>query len=878
MRLRLRAAIMSLARRPAARLRSATRARLAGGVALAALLAVASPTFAASRVALVIGNATYESLPSLKNAGNDSKAVADVLKATGFEVHSGADLTRLRFDEVVRGFLRAANDAEIALVYYSGHGVQVGGRNFLVPTDATLSTPYDIEQQTIDVADIHAHLSQHAKAQLIFLDACRDNPFKIDRFWIADSLKTVSLTRGLARVSDISAESVVGPGGTTRAIGSLIAYSTEPGNVALDGTGELSPYTSAFVRHAPTANLEIRQVLTQVRRDVIAATDGKQVPWENSSLIDNVYLFRAPPPPVVTPMLKVEASAGEAAPLDLPTPRQTGGAGLRIRIDRAPETGALVLAGRKLTSGDIVSAREFETLVYDPQGAAPGAIELIGYAALDAFGQSTQGVAAIAVGAGEAGKARLARARAEDEQRRAAAAAWLRSYDGQVRVAMIGRSATPLGLTAPQGAALISQDLEIAATPDFGRVLVGERPVAAGQRIALAEVPQLAFQAPIGSERRSGRITLKAPGTQVVAALEVKPTLDPCDAEAAAPLDLQGVAGGKLPNEIQPAALAACRAATARAPEINRFHYQLGRALLADRKPAEARKAIDEAAGRRHLRAIWEQGNFLALGAFGKPDLAAAAERYRSCAIGGDPYCLFSWGKALFYGQGVAQDVKRGLELMLRSAELGHTYAMNELGFIFTYGRNMPKDVERGLRFYESGAARTDIYSYNNLGLVYLRGAGRDADAAKALDFFRKAAEGGHPYAPTNIGRIYRDGTGVAADRQEAARWLALGGERGDYWGALDRGRLATDDGAEAARWLGLAVWLNRLRDNTDPDRQAEKLLAGLNAADKRKAVARLEADLGAEAKAVKAPGLEQRLAALAERDWKRRNPRYDLF
>ena len=216
---------------------------------------------------------------------------------------------------------------------------------------------------------------------------------------------------------------------------------------------------------------------------------------------------------------------------------------------------------------------------------------------------------------------------------------------------------------------------------------------------------------------------------------------------------------------------------------------------------------------------------------------------------------------------------------MLGSAELGHTYAMNELGFVFTYGRNVEKDVERGLRFYEAGAARSDIYSYNNLGLVYLRGAGRPADPAKAMDYFRKAADGGHPYAPTNIGRMYRDGVGVPADVREAARWLAMGAERGDYWGALDRGRLAlAGSGAEAAQYLALAVWLNRLRDNTDPDRQAEQALKAAPAADKRKAADALAALLGPGAPKARTGDIDARLADLAERAWKKRNPRYDLF
>ncbi|MBK9081533.1 MAG: caspase family protein [Rhizobiales bacterium] len=836
---------------------------------------------AGARVALVIGNSHYESLPPLKNAENDSRAVADVLRQAGFDVYSGADLTRLKFDEVMRQFFRAANGADAAIVYYSGHGVQVGGRNFLVPTDATLSTPYDIEQQTIDAADMHRYLAAHARAQLIFLDACRDNPFKIDKFWIADSLTPVAQTRGLARIGDSAGGSSLPANPVTGAIGSLLAYSTEPGAVALDGTGMLSPYTTAFVKYAATANLEVRQMLTMVRRDVIQQTQGRQIPWENSSLTEDVYLFRSPPPPIVQQMARVEAVAGKPGPMLLPEPRQPGGRDLRARIETAPDKGVVLLNGRRLTTGDIVSASDLRALVYDPGEAPAGSVSLMSYAVLDSWGQSSPGVAAITVAASPAAQVAQA-SQAEDAARRrvAEASAYLKSLDGKASTATIGVGPQPLGLSPPPADKEVAGlDVVVAATPDFGSLLIGDRPVAKGQRIALADASRLAFQPPVGSEKRSGRLALELPGGQAAAAVDLKPTMEACDAEAGAPLDLQGVARGRLPNEIDAKALEDCRSAAARQPDVARFRYQLGRALIAARKPAEARDQIAEAARRRHLRAIWEQGNFEAFGAFGKPDLAKAAALYQSCSTGGDPYCLFSYGKALFYGQGEAKNVSRGLELMLGAAELGHTYAMNEIGYVFTYGRNVEKDVERGLRFYEAGAARADIYSYNNLGLVYLRGAGRPADPAKAMDYFRKAADGGHPYAPTNIGRMYRDGVGVQADAQEAARWLALGAERGDYWGALDRGRIGlSGDRVEATRYLALAVWLNKLRDNTDPDRQAEQALKQAPAADKRKAAEALAAALGPEARQARSGDLDTRLADLAERAWKKRNPRYDLF
>ena len=153
----------------------------------------------------------------------------DTLRDAGFETFYGANLSHLRLEDLLRKFFRDVDNADIALIYYSGHGVQVAGDNFIVPVDAKLATPYDIEQQTLKVGDIFNYLTAHSRAQLIFLDACRNNPFKIDRFWIGDTLKTADAKAGLARAS--------------YGVGSLIAFSTEPGAVAYDGHGKLSPYT-----------------------------------------------------------------------------------------------------------------------------------------------------------------------------------------------------------------------------------------------------------------------------------------------------------------------------------------------------------------------------------------------------------------------------------------------------------------------------------------------------------------------------------------------------------------------------------------------------------------------------------------------------------
>jgi len=511
----------------------------------------------------------------------------------------------------------------------------------------------------------------------------------------------------------------------------------------------------------------------------------------------------------------------------------------------------------------------------------------MGYSVSDPWRQTTRGMVAIAVGADAGSAAATPPLQKARDKNLDAAGAYLKTLDSASAKPTIGVGAVVAGIAGPLDPQFDANlQAELASAPQIGALRIGDRVLTPGSRFALVDAPKLSFEPKVGSEGRAEKAVLTLVGApDQTAALTIAPALDACDNEAASPLDLQGVTAGKLPNEIDAAkALDACTRAIDRFPGVARFQYQLGRAQMASGQADAARASFTAAAAHKHMRAIQELGALEQLGVFGAPNLAKADGYFATCAKGGDAYCLYAHGKALFYGQGVAKQTSQGLALMIRSAELGHTFAMNELGFIFTAGRNIAADVERGVRYYEAGAARGDIYSFNNLGLVYLRGTGRPADPARALDYFTKAADGGHPFAPTNLGRMYRDGVGVTADSAAAAKWLETAGQRGDYWGALDRANLFRDekgkprDAVETATWLALACSLNVDRGNADPANQAAHQLAALPAADKARALSDLETKLGAEAGKVKASKPDDRLIALSGQLWRRGKPRYDLF
>jgi uncharacterized caspase-like protein len=244
--------------------------------------AAAASTSAGRRVALVIGNGAYAHVKALPNPPNDARAIARSLRDIGFAVSEGVDLDRAAMQKTTRDFLRDAARAQVAVVYYAGHGVQIDGRNYLVPVDVQLTAGGNITDGMIDMDTILAGLDDQVCTNILILDACRNNPLE-QRVASAGSNRAIEGGPGLA------APTTLGTGATLGA-GTLIAFATAPGQVALDGEGANSPFSAALSRHIGTPGLEVQQMLTRVRAEVVAATKSRQVPWSNSSLLGEVYL------------------------------------------------------------------------------------------------------------------------------------------------------------------------------------------------------------------------------------------------------------------------------------------------------------------------------------------------------------------------------------------------------------------------------------------------------------------------------------------------------------------------------------------------------------------------------------------------------------
>jgi uncharacterized caspase-like protein len=255
----------------------------------AALLVVCQPALAEKRVALVLGNSAYQNVAPLPNPVNDGAVIADTLRQAGFDVvDSRRDLPAAETRRALRDFADRARDADIAVVYYAGHGMEVDGTNYLIPVDAKLERDSDVYDEALSLDRVLVAVEPAKQLRLVILDACRDNPFaKIMKRTVASR----SIGRGLAKIEPTSPNT-------------LIAYSAKAGSTALDGDARNSPFTLALAKHLTTPGLDVRKAFGFVRDDVLKTTGNRQEPFVYGSLggddVPLVAAKAAPPAPAPT--------------------------------------------------------------------------------------------------------------------------------------------------------------------------------------------------------------------------------------------------------------------------------------------------------------------------------------------------------------------------------------------------------------------------------------------------------------------------------------------------------------------------------------------------------------------------------------------------
>jgi tetratricopeptide (TPR) repeat protein len=233
------------------------------------------PQAGAQRVALVIGNGSYRNAGALPNPRNDALAVGRALNGLGFQVVVAHDLTREQLTATLKEFSALADNAEWAVIYYAGHGIELGGTNYLVPVDAKFTSDRDVSFEAVMLEQVLLSVEGASKLRLVILDACRDNPFAKTMIRSSGSR---SVGKGLGNIE---------PEGTT-----LVAYAAKHGQTAEDGGERNSPYAAALVRSIQTPGMEINQVFRKVHDDVMAATGKRQQPFTYGALPSESFFFR----------------------------------------------------------------------------------------------------------------------------------------------------------------------------------------------------------------------------------------------------------------------------------------------------------------------------------------------------------------------------------------------------------------------------------------------------------------------------------------------------------------------------------------------------------------------------------------------------------
>ena len=321
------------------------------------------------RYALVIGNGDYESVGDLPNAVADARDMADLLRRGGYEVADYYNVTKLDFEAALRRMLFEVEPGAELFFYYAGHGVQIGGQNYLLPSDTEVSSIYDVPFATVSLSSIMSLTSARARSMVAVLDACRDNPFPDQE--------------GVVFLDGVPSKLRTGFTAQDSPINSLVVFSTSPGAVALDGVGDNSPFTTALLDVAQQSpELPFNDMLKDIRRNVYALTGRRQVPWESSSLVEPIYISRdgnalvaaaeeTQTDTMPVSEVSIQATFDRSIRIDDQLIQGASADGLDISLVSMPAYGSVAISGQgqssNLPSSGKVVLSEGQSLVYRPK-------------------------------------------------------------------------------------------------------------------------------------------------------------------------------------------------------------------------------------------------------------------------------------------------------------------------------------------------------------------------------------------------------------------------------------------------------------------------------------------------------------------------------
>jgi TPR repeat protein len=688
---------------------------------------------AEKRVALVIGNSAYVHVAKLPNPRNDAKDIAAVLRRLGFEVVEGIDLDKPGMERSIRKFSASLDGADVALFFYAGHGLQVNGQNYLAPVTARLDSEAALDFDMVSLNLVLRQMERAKRTNLVFLDACRDNPLLKDLARSMGATRSASLSRGLARVKTV--------------VGTMISYATSPDQVALDGTGRNSPFTTALLKHIETPGLDIANMMITVRQDVLKLSNGKQIPWDHSSLTGRFYFkpgANQANPPDIKPNPNTGNTANPAIELsfwnsvkDSKNPQMLqayldrypagifsgiakiridalkGGKQVRLDPDNKPRPNGLIT--RSIHDCDRLAGHPA-----DPDKMAPGLVmqKIAATRAIQACRQALDDAPDTARYMYQLGRAHLANYNITD------GIVWLeKSANKGYVAAMYSLGGTYFGgRYGRRDDAKAFQWMSKAADAGFGYALI-----------------------------RMGRLYQNGRGTAKNAARALEYYRRAAD---------KGLAAAML-------ALAQLYRKGVASPEGS-----------VAKDMSQAIRWFERAADRGNAQAAVDFGQILENGTHIARDYRRAAALYRKAADKGHYGAMALIGLQYQLGKGVAKDVYEAARWYRKAADKGNRWAMNRLGLFYQNGTGVGRDYAQALRYYRKSADRGFIDAYNNIGVIYGRGLGVSQDYAEAARWYAKAQAKNHLTATYNLGWQYYNGKGVARDYAKAWDLFSNAAER----------------------------------------------------------------------------------------------------
>lgn len=730
------------------------------------------------RVALVLGYSDYQQLPPLANPANDAGAIAGLLRGVGFEVVEGLDHTREQALSALRDFANKVEGADVALIYYAGHGIQVSGRNYLVPVDAAPRVAADLAFDGIAMDDLMRQVQARVQTVLFFLDACRDNPLPTH----------VASAQGVSR----SLDSAQGLAPINVDVGSFTSYATGPNRVAYDGEGANSPYTSALLEHLATPGLEIREAMDLVRRSVISATNGLQIPWDHSALMGPVHLVEGSEQ---TPGGQLPAVAdadgifwNTLQGITAPNLRE---AALQI-YQRAFPTGRFAEVAE-------VQLASFEEVTTETEALAPEIVPAVATNELsDLLYWREIGQEELAADEAKSYLDRFPNGHFAEEARSKLVgegievAALDQQRQRSLQSIELINSGGPQLLSLPLPSVDETAGATIVKLPE-GELLHPELGVIkAGQTLALADLEELRFD-PSGESREDyGEFVFRAEfeaGEALEWATPVAVTTHDCDLIASDALDPNRVTGGtfffdrRFSEEDRDmwanAAVIACLKGASDHPSVERFRANLGRAYMGIEDYQEALTWLDPLVERDNPLAQNLMGMMYKKGWGVAQSFDAAAPLFQAAAEAGHAGAQHDIAWAYGEGRGLPKDDAKMAEWMAQSAAFGYHQAQYNMGRLYLWGRGVERDVKKGIDFLKKAAAQGQLRANYDLADLYERGEGFEKDEAKARQLYASAVKAPFPAAYLRLARMMLDGRGGPKDVKGALYHIALGATSG---------------------------------------------------------------------------------------------------